>query len=373
MGTQSLDVCERQGFEIAALAGGGSRLSLLAEQARRWRPAVVAVADESRYAALKGMLADLDCRVTAGPDGLCEAAAYAGSDIVLNCVVGIAGLRPTLAAIGAGKNVALANKETLVTGGALVTRAAREKGVSVLPVDSEHSAIFQCLQAGARADVRGVILTASGGPFYGKTAAALAQVTCGQALAHPTWSMGPKITVDSATLMNKGLEFIEAMWLFDLAPEQIEIVVHRQSVVHSAVEFRDGSVIAQLGTPDMRLAIQYALTYPAHLPLDTKRLSLADIGALTFARPDADTFRCLRACLAAARRGGLAPAVVNGANEEAVALFLDGGITFTGIGALVEGALEGVRADGAVTLDSIEEADRRARAYVRENRNPLKG
>lgn len=363
IGTQSLDVCENMGYEVVALTAGQND-RLLAEQARRWRPRMVAIADESRYTALKTSLADLDITVAAGEEGVCQAAALEGCDTVINAVVGIAGLLPTIAAIESGKHVALANKETLVAGGGLVMPLAKKKGVTILPVDSEHSAMLQCMTGRAPDQVRGVILTASGGPFYGKSREELAGVTPREAMAHPIWSMGSKITVDSATMMNKGLEFIEAMWLFDLRPQQIEVVIHRQSVVHSAVEFLDGSVIAQLGAPDMRLPIQYALTYPDHLPLPGKRLSLTDYGSLTFAPPDRETFRCLDVCIRAAGEGGLGACVANGANERAVALFLAGGISFLEIGELVEEAVAGVRPQGDVTLAAIQEADALAREYV---------
>ena len=364
IGVQSLDVCKAQGYRVAALAAHSS-VDLLAEQARAFRPAAVAIADPTKYPALKQALADLPVRVLAGADAVLELASMP-CDVVVNAVVGIAGLRPTLAAINAGHDVALANKETLVTGGGLVMTRAREKGVSIFPIDSEHSAIWQCLQAGKAEDVAGVILTASGGPFLGKKRADLAGVTAAQALKHPNWTMGAKITIDSATLMNKGLEFMEAMWLFSLTPSQIEIIVHRQSVVHSAVTYRDGSVIAQMGVPDMRLAIQYALTYPRHLPMAPQRfLSLTDYASLTFEKPDRDTFICLSACLRAAEMGGLAPAVVNGANEEAVALFLQGRIAFLDIGDLVAQALAQVSTPDTYALETIEEADNLARAYVR--------
>jgi len=363
IGTQTLQVCENLGYAVAALTGGDN-VRLLAEQARRFRPQLAVIANEKLYGDLRQALSDLDIRVAAGAEAVCEAATMPQSDTVLNAVVGIAGLRPTLAAAKAGKRIAIANKETLVAGGDLVTRTTRESGAVLLPVDSEHSAMLQCMQAGRREQVRGVILTASGGPFYGMTRRQLSGVALGDALKHPVWSMGSKITVDSATMMNKGLEFIEAMWLFGLAPEQIEVLVHRQSVVHSAVEFRDGAVIAQLGVPDMRCAIQYALTYPDHMPLPGKRLSLADYGSLTFERPDLETFRCLALCVEAVRRGGLAPCVANGANEAAVGMFIAGEIPFLRIAELVESALAEVRPAGGVTLEGIETADYLAREHV---------
>lgn len=363
IGTQSLDVCRSNGYRIQALTAG-SNIALLENQAREFMPETVAVADASKYRALKTALADLDIRVTAGEEAVCEAAALAGADTVINAIVGIAGLRPTLSAIRAGKTIALSNKEALIAGGKLVMDSVQRYGAAILPVDSEHSAIWQCLQAGEREDVAGVILTASGGPFRGKKRADLKGVTVEEALRHPNWNMGAKITIDSATLMNKGLEFIEAMWLFGLLPSQIEIVVHHQSIVHSAVEFQDGSVIAQLGVPDMRCAIQYALTYPRHSPLPGKRLSLTDIGTLTFQKPDLDTFACLFACIRAAHMGGFAPCIANGANEVAVNLFRRGKIGFLQIGELVSSAVEAVRPSDTYDLSSIEAADRLAREYV---------
>lgn len=363
IGTQSLMVLRNLGLRVGALAAG-SNIQLLEEQAREFSPRVVVVQDESRYKALKTALADTDIRVEAGGEAVCAAAALDSADLVVNAVVGIAGLRPTLAAIEAGKELALSNKEALIAGGKLVMSTARKHGVDVIPIDSEHSAIFQCLLAGRREDLSGVILTASGGPFAGKTRAELAAVEVKHALAHPNWSMGAKITIDSATLMNKGLEFVEAMWLFDLTPDQIEVVVHRQSIVHSAVEFADGSVIAQMGVPDMRGAIQYAITYPDRLPTGGMRLSLADCGSLTFEKPDLDTFACLDVMIRAAGEGGLAPCVVNGANEAAVALFLAGKIGFLRIGELAQAALEAVKPQPAHSLADIEAADAAAREYV---------
>ena len=278
------------------------------------------------------------------------------------------GLRPTLAAIEAGKTVALANKETLVAGGQLVMEAVARTGVGLLPVDSEHSAIFQSLQGSSRADLSKIILTASGGPFRGKSTAELEHVSLADALRHPNWSMGAKITVDSATLMNKGLEYIEAMWLFGLTPDQIEIVVHPQSVIHSAVEFCDGAVIAQLGTPDMAVPIQYALTWPRRMKTSAKRLSLAEYGTLTFERPDYETFACLRHAIEAIRRGGLYPCAINAANEQAVALFLDNKIGFSKIGLAVGHVLETIPCKGSkqYTVQEIDETDKTARELVLE-------
>ena len=297
-------------------------------------------------------------------DGLCEIALDASSEILLNSVVGMVGLLPTLTAIGAGKPLALANKETLVAGGALVMDAAAANGVPIYPVDSEHSAIFQCLQGNKRSQLKKIILTASGGPFYGKTKADLRHTTVREALNHPNWSMGNKITIDSATLMNKGLEFIEARWLFDLTPEQIEIVVHRQSVLHSAVVYQDDSMIGQMGVPDMKIPIQYALLYPDRLPCPTKPLSLTDYGTLTFAKPDYDTFDCLTACIRASEMGGTAPAVANGANEAAVAAFLAEKIPFLRIGELVTAAIREIPSAALTCYEDVIAADKAARAFV---------
>ncbi len=364
IGTQALEVAEKHGFEVHALAAYQS-VAHLEQQVRKFHPQVVCIYCEECYHDLKERLADLDVRVLSGMDGLCEIAADTrGADILLNSVVGMVGLKPTLTAIEAGMPVALANKETLVAGGSLVMQAAAEKGVPILPVDSEHSAIFQCLQGNSRKQLHKIILTASGGPFYGKTRAELENVTAADALKHPNWDMGSKITIDSATLMNKGLEFIEAKWLFDVTPEQIEVVVHRQSVLHSAVEYDDYSVIGQMGVPDMKIPIQYALLYPDRMPCPTGRLSLCDYGSLTFARPDMETFRCLPLAIEAIRKGGNIPAVMNGANEVAVAAFLRGEIGFLRIAELVEAAMQEVPFHEINTLEDVLEADAAARAAV---------
>ena len=311
-------------------------------------------------------LADTDTKVLSGVDGVCEIATSEG-DIVLNSIVGIAGLRPTIKAIEAGKTIALANKETLVTGGEIVNRLANQKGVKILPVDSEHSAIFQSLQGAPEGSLKKILLTASGGPFFNKTRKDLENVTAKDALKHPNWSMGAKITIDSATLMNKGLEVIEAVHLFGLPASQIEVLVHRQSILHSGVELSDGSVIAQLGTPDMRLPIQYALTYPERSEHAFEHLDLFKIGSLTFEKPDTDTFRCLPLCIEAINQGGLVPTAVNGANEEAVRLFLEGKIKFLQIADLVEKALLSVNNKKEFTLEDILEADMTARHSVITN------
>ena len=365
IGTQALEVCRRDGYKVTALAAG-SNIELLEQQAREFKVKTVAVFNETAANELKIKLKDTDVKVLSGVEGVCEAAMAEG-DIVLNSIVGIAGLRPTLAAIEAGKTIALANKETLVTGGEIVNRKAKEKGVKILPVDSEHSAIFQSIQGAPEKSVKKILLTASGGPFFGKTRADLENVTVKEALNHPNWSMGAKITIDSATLMNKGLEVIEAVHLFGLPAKDIEVVVHRQSIVHSGVELSDGAVIAQLGTPDMRLPIQYALTYPERSEFAFEHLSLTDIGTLTFTKPDTDTFRCLPLCIEAINQGGLAPTAVNGANEEAVRLFLEGKIKFLAIADLVEKALMSVQNKKDFGLDDIIYTDKAARECVRNN------
>ncbi len=364
IGTQALDVCRQNAFYVAGLAAG-SNTKLLEQQARAFSPSVVAVYDEHAYKDMKLRLADTATRVLAGAEGVCEIASMQGCDTVLNAIVGIAGLRPTMAAIAAGKTLALANKESLVTGGELVMEAARRHKVKILPVDSEHSAIFQCLAGNNNADeLYKIILTASGGPFFGKTREQLHEVTRAQALAHPNWDMGAKITIDSATMMNKGLEIIEAAWLFDVGADKIEVVIHRESVIHSAVEYVDGSVIAQLGVPDMRLPIQYALTYPNRRTAPSERLSLTQYGTLSFFEPDYTTFCCLGAARQALKLGGLAPCIINGANEQAVALFLSDKICFTDIGELVCGALNELPNSTAHTIEDIIAADTVAREYV---------
>lgn len=365
IGVQALEVAERNGYKVTALAAG-KNTELLEKQARKFKPDIVAVSDKQAANDLKVRLADADIKVLSGEEGVCAAAQYEG-DIVLNAIVGIAGLRPTLAAIDAKKTIALANKETLVAGGEIVNRRLDETGVKLLPVDSEHSAIFQSLQGAPKGSLKKILLTASGGPFYCKTKKELESVTVKDALNHPNWSMGAKITVDSATLMNKGLEVIEAVRLFDVSPDNIEVLVHRQSVVHSGIELSDGAVIAQLGTPDMRLPIQYALTYPERADFAFEHLSLADIGTLTFERPDTETFRCLPICIEAVKRGGLAPAAVNGANEEAVALFLGGRIKFLQIAEMAEKALNSVNNKKEYTIEDVFEADKAARELIRNS------
>ncbi len=364
IGTQSLEVCEKHGFDIVALAAHSS-VGLLSEQVRKFKPKYVCIFNDEKYSELKTTLADMDVEILCGMEGLCKIAALEENDIVLNSVVGMVGLLPTLTAINAGKDVALANKETLVAGGTLVTALAEEKGVKIYPVDSEHSAIFQCLQGNKRSQLSRIILTASGGPFFGYSYDQLRNVTKADALKHPNWDMGNKITIDSATLMNKGLEFIEAKWLFDLDPEQIEIVVHRQSVIHSAVEYDDYAVIAQLGVPDMKIPIQYALTYPDRYECPTKRLSLTDYGTLTFAKPDYDTFKCLSAAIEGITRGGAYPCLINSANEEAVRAFLHDEIKFIQIGEIVSSVLDKFPQSEIKCYEDVMSADKQAREYVR--------
>ena len=363
IGTQTLEVAEEAGYRLLAMAVG-SRIDAFEEQLRRFRPAFAAVYDEKAAADLKVRIADLPIKVLSGMDGLCTLAALPKADLVLNAVVGMVGLLPTMAAIGAGHDVALANKETLVAGGAFVMDAVRKNGVRLLPVDSEHSAVFQCLQGKPeKGRVRRLILTASGGPFFGYTKEKLETVTPQMALKHPNWSMGAKITVDSASMMNKGLEIIEARWLFDMPEDRIDVVVHRESVVHSLVEYDDGAVLAQLGEPDMRVPIQYALTYPDRLPSPVKRLSLADWGRLTFFAPDDAAFPAMQVCREALRRGGAYPAAVNAVNERAVALFLAGKLPFSRIPALAEETLEKTLPTPS-SVEDILEIDRCMRSEV---------
>lgn len=366
IGTQSLDVCRMHGYRVVCLTAN-RRVDLMETQIREFRPDLVSMMDPVAADDLRTRVADTGTKVLSGMDGLIECATYSGADTVLNAVVGMVGLQPTLAAIQAKKTLALANKETLVAGGHLVTNTAKAYGVDTLPVDSEHSAIFQCLQGSPeKGAVKKLILTASGGPFFGKTLAELENVTAADALKHPNWDMGAKITIDSATMMNKGLEFIEAKWLFDMPIDAIDIVVHRESVVHSAIAYQDNSVIAQLGVPDMRIPIQYALTYPRRLPSPVQELSLVDYGKLTFYAPDYDTFRCINVCKDAIAAGGLRPAAANGANEESVRLFLNGKIKFTDIAVLNRAAMEACPQVADYTLDDVLQADRAARDYVIE-------
>ena len=367
IGDQALDVARMHGYRINALTAS-KNTDIIEKQAREFKPAKVAMADEAAAAELKIRLADTDIKVLSGVEGVCECAADNSQAIVLNSIVGMAGLLPTLNAIDAGCKIALANKETLVAGGQLVMSKAKEKGVDILPVDSEHSAIFQALQGmNEKKELKRLILTASGGPFFGKTKEELAEVTVAQALKHPNWSMGAKITIDSASMMNKGLELIEAVWLFDVKPKDVDIVVHRQSIVHSLIEFVDNSVIAQLGVPDMRIPIQYALTYPQRFESPVKQLRLEDWQTLTFDKPDYDTFECINLCRNAIELGGLCTAAVNSANEMANELFREGKIGFLDIARLVSAALENCKRVDMYSLDDVLETDIWAREFVRKS------
>ena len=363
IGTQTIDVLDSIDAQVCAITVN-TNIEQAESQARLLHPQLVGVYDEKKASDLRVRLADTDIRVVSGMDGLIEAATLPAVDTVVTAVVGMVGLLPTLAAIDAGKDIALANKETLVCAGQIVMRRAREKGVAILPVDSEHSAIFQCLQGRADNAIRRILLTASGGPFFGKTREEMRGVKKEQALCHPNWSMGAKITIDSATMMNKGLELIEAMWLYDVEPEQIDIVVHRESIVHSAVEYDDGSVIAQLGNPDMRLPIQYALTYPKRVPCKIPPLDLPSLSKLTFFAPDEEAFPAITLARKAAKARGNLGAVLNGANEAAVDLFLRDKITFTQIADLVGKAVEGANYKAEITVDDVLESDRAARRMV---------
>jgi len=362
IGRQSLEVISACGMEVAALTANSS-VKLIEEQARKFKPELAVLMDETAAADLRVRLADTGVRVMGGMNGLLEAASINSADTVITAVVGMVGLRPTLSAIQEGKRIALANKETLVCAGDLVMAEARSRNVEILPVDSEHSALFQSLEGNRdRGEVKRLILTCSGGPFYGKKREELKGMTREDALKHPNWSMGAKITVDSATLMNKGLEFIEAMHLYDMPPEKISIVVHRESIIHSLVEYCDNAMIAQLSAPDMKLPIQYALTWPNRVPSTaTTPFDIWKSGALTFGAPDPDTFRCLALALDAAKIGGTAGAILNGANEAAVAQFLSGKIGFLDIAEKVSQAMNTVSVVQNPTLDDILAADAAAR------------
>lgn len=365
IGTQALEVIEMQGYEVVALTASVNT-DIIESQIRKFRPKYAAMVDEKAAADLKIRVADTGTKVLPGMKGVCECAAL-GADYVLNSIVGMAGLEPTIAAINAGSELALANKETLVAGGQLVMGLAKEKGVSILPVDSEHSAIFQSMQGCAdKKEIKKLILTASGGPFFGKKRTELENVTVKEALNHPNWSMGAKITIDSASMMNKGLELIEAVWLFSMNPKDIDIVVHRQSVIHSLVEFCDNSVIAQLGVPDMRIPIQYALTYPSRIPSPVKELSLTDYGTLTFDKPDYETFGLINVCRKAINDGGLYPACANAANEEANLAFRQGRIKFLQIEELVRETVAASQSFDTYTLTDVLEMYDWARGYVKE-------
>jgi len=366
IGVQTLDVARARGYKIESLAAF-SNVDIIEKQIREFKPAYAALVDEKAAADLKVRVADLPVKVYSGLEGVSFCGAEAEGEITLNSVVGMAGLKPTLDAVNAGKIIALANKETLVAGGKLVTDAAKKNNVPLLPVDSEHSAIFQCLLGAPRnSALKRIILTASGGPFFGKTRAELEKVTLADALKHPSWSMGQKITIDSATMFNKGLELIEAVWLFDVSPDMIDIVVHRESIVHSLIEYDDNSVIAQLGHPDMRLPIQFAITYPDRFPSPEKQLDLWEVGNLSFYKPDYENFPCMDICRNAIKKGGLIPAAVNCANEEANLLFRQGKISFLQIPEFISKAAEYAPDKPDYTLQDVLDTDILMREKVRE-------
>lgn len=366
IGRQSLDIISRMPIRVAALTAGTS-VERMAAQCRQFHPELAVMATQEAAAELENAIAGLPTRVSWGEQGLIEAATLPSADCVITAVVGMLGLKPTLAAIQAGKRIGLANKETLVCAGELVMQEAEKYQAQIIPVDSEHSAIYQCLMGiGRKREIHKLILTCSGGPFYGMRREQLKDVTKADALQHPNWKMGPKITIDCATLMNKGLEVIEAMRLYRVPAEQVDVVIHRQSIVHSMVETVDGAVMAQMGTPDMRLPIQLALTYPERLECPVDRLDLTSCGSLTFAKPDLEAFPCLKLAMECAVRGGTACPVMNGANEAAVALYLEDLIGFYDIYELVKGAVDSVPFIKNPTLEQILEADRLARAYVTE-------
>jgi len=369
IGRQTLDVVSHlPDLQVVALTAG-TNWKLMAEQVRQFQPKLAVMADEASAAVLKAEIADLATEVSWGEEGLIRAATMAEAECVITAVVGMVGLKPTLAAIRAGKRIGLANKETLVCAGELVMAETKKYHTEIIPVDSEHSAIFQCLMGNRRKEeIRRIILTCSGGPFFGKEQEQLRNVTKEDVLRHPTWKMGPKITVDCATLMNKGLEVIEAMRLYDLPAERVDVVIHRQSIIHSMVEFIDGAVMAQMGVPDMRLPIQLALTYPERTACPVAPLDLLACGDLTFHKPDTQAFPCLQLAMDCAQKGGNACAVLNGANEEAVGLFLADKIGFYDIYDLVCGAVEAVDYNPNPTLEQILESDKCAREYVRNHK-----
>ncbi len=356
IGTQVLDVARLHNIKIKALSAN-SNVNLLADQAREYSPSFICIGDEDKYDELKRLIDDRRIKILCGKDGLCELASLA-CDMVVNAIVGTAGFLPTLTAIEAGNRIALANKESLVVGGEMIIAAARKKKIKIMPIDSEHSAIFQSLAGNEENRINKIILTASGGPFRGYTSEMLKRVTADQALKHPNWCMGPKITIDSATMMNKGLELIEAVWLFNVRADQVEIVVHPQSILHSAVEFDDGSVIGQLGVPDMRIPIQLALTYPKRYASCAKPLSLTDISCLTFEKPDDRVFPCMDIARSALEKGGNMPCIMNRANETAVKMFLDGKIKFFEIPEKIQWAMENVSYSKEISIDIIFETER---------------
>ncbi len=365
IGRQCLDVADRQDdIQIVALSAN-SNVDLLSEQARKYNVKTVCIGNKDKYNELKLALGDTDVNILAGEDNLSEISCHKDAHMVLTAVVGNVGLRPTVDAINSGKKILLANKETLVTGGEFIMPLAKKNNVDIIPVDSEHCAVFQSIMSGAHDEVSKILLTCSGGPFFGKTHSQLKDVKASDALKHPNWNMGAKITIDSATLMNKGLEVIEAKWLFGVDVSDIEVYVHRQSIVHSMVEFCDGSVIAQMGVPDMRLPIQYAINYPKREKRISQRLNLFDIHTLTFEHADTDTFRCLALAYKAIEQGGIMPAVMNAANEIAVSAFLDGRIGFTDIARVVEETMNKT-VNAPATLETVLETDSVSRMHAME-------
>lgn len=364
IGTQTLEIVREQKDICVTALAAGKNIRLLEEQIREFRPSLVCVGDEEKAAELKRNIADLSVRVVTGMEGLVEVAVEPESEILVTAIVGMIGIRPTIAAIEAGKTIALANKETLVTAGHLIIPLAKKHKVQILPVDSEHCAIFQSLQGNEGNRIHKILLTASGGPFRGRTREELADVTLEDALKHPNWSMGRKITIDSSTLVNKGLEVMEAKWLFGVELDQIQVVVHPQSVIHSAVEYEDGAVIAQLGTPDMRLPIQYALYYPNRRPLSGKRLDLFELGSLTFEKPDVSAFRGLSLAYEAMKKGGNVPTIFNAANERAVALFLERKIPYLEIPELIEASMNEIAYREAPDVEEILATEQAVYEYI---------
>lgn len=364
IGTQTLEIVRSNpDLQVIALAAG-SNVSLMEQQVREFHPMLAVMGSEEAATDLKNRIADTDTRVSAGMEGMLELAVLPQMEVLVTAIVGMIGIRPTIAAIKAGKTIALANKETLVTAGHIIMPLAKEKGVSILPVDSEHSAIFQSMHGENRERVSKILLTASGGPFRGKKTEELQDITVEDALKHPNWSMGRKITVDSATLVNKGLEVMEAKWLFDVESEQIQVVVHPQSIIHSMVEYVDGGIMAQLGMPDMKLPIQYALFYPDRRPMDGRRVDFFALKSISFEEPDVKTFRGLQLAYDAIAAGGSMPTVFNAANEKAVGLFLDKKIRFLAIYDLIQGAMEQHKVIANPTVDEILEAEAQAHAYI---------
>lgn len=365
IGTQALEVIDAQNDVKVVALSANSNAEILALQTRKYKPETICICDENKYSELKLLLRDVDVEILSGEDSLSHISAHPRADKVLTSVVGNVGLKPTVDAINSKKQILLANKETLVTGGEFIIPLAKENGVEILPVDSEHCAIFQCLKSGNKSEVFKILLTCSGGPFYKKTKEELSKMKAKDALKHPNWSMGAKITIDSATLMNKGLEVIEAKWLFDVDAKDIEVYIHRQSIIHSMVEFQDGSVIAQLGIPDMKLPIQYAINYPDRYPRIDKRLNLYENSSLTFDQPDIETFECLQLAFEATQKGGIIPTVMNAANEIAVEAFLNNKIGFNDIPSIISHSMNSF-SNTKATLESVVEADVNARCFARE-------